>query len=118
MKDNAIIQVNNLKKHYNDGTLKALDGVSLEIDKGEVVVIIGPSGSGKSTLLRSLNLLETPTSGEILVDGVDITDARVNINEHRQKMGMVFQHFNLFQNMTVLRNMTIAPMKLGGKSKE
>ncbi len=118
MKDNAIIQVNNLKKHYNDGTLKALDGVSLEIDKGEVVVIIGPSGSGKSTLLRSLNLLETPTSGEILVDGVDITDARVNINEHRQKMGMVFQHFNLFQNMTVLRNMAIAPMKLGGKSKE
>lgn len=118
MKDNAIIQVNNLKKHYNDGTLKALDGVSLEIDKGEVVVIIGPSGSGKSTLLRSLNLLETPTSGEILVDGVDITDAKVNINEHRQKMGMVFQHFNLFQNMTVLRNMTIAPMKLGGKSKE
>ena len=118
MKDNAIIQVNNLKKHYNDGTLKALDGVSLEIDKGEVVVIIGPSGSGKSTLLRSLNLLETPTSGEILVDGVDITDARVNINEHRQKMGMVFQHFNLFQNMTVLRNMTIAPLKLGGKSKE
>lgn len=118
MKDNAIIQVNNLKKHYNDGTLKALDGVSLEIDKGEVVVIIGPSGSGKSTLLRSLNLLETPTSGEILVDGVDITDARVNINEHRQKMGMVFQHFNLFQNMTVLRNMTIAPMKLRGKSKE
>lgn len=118
MKDNAIIQVNNLKKHYNYGTLKALDGVSLEIDKGEVVVIIGPSGSGKSTLLRSLNLLETPTSGEILVDGVDITDARVNINEHRQKMGMVFQHFNLFQNMTVLRNMTIAPMKLGGKSKE
>ena len=118
MKDNAIIQVNNLKKHYNDGTLKALDGVSLEIDKGEVVVIIGPSGSGKSTLLRSLNLLETPTSGEILVDGVDITDAKVNINEHRQKMGMVFQHFNLFQNMTVLRNMTIAPMKLRGKSKE
>lgn len=118
MKDNAIIQVNNLKKHYNDGTLRALDGVSLEIDKGEVVVIIGPSGSGKSTLLRSLNLLETPTSGEILVDGVDITDAKVNINEHRQKMGMVFQHFNLFQNMTVLRNMTIAPMKLRGKSKE
>lgn len=118
MKDNVVIQVNDLKKYYNDGALKALDGVSLEIDKGEVVVIIGPSGSGKSTLLRSLNLLETPTSGEILVDGVDITDAKININEHRQKMGMVFQHFNLFQNMTVLRNMTIAPMKLRGKSKE
>ncbi len=118
MKDNVVIQVNDLKKYYSDGALKALDGVSLEIDKGEVVVIIGPSGSGKSTLLRSLNLLETPTSGEILVDGVDITDAKININEHRQKMGMVFQHFNLFQNMTVLRNMTIAPMKLRGKSKE
>lgn len=118
MKDSVVIQVNDLKKYYNDGALKALDGVSLEIDKGEVVVIIGPSGSGKSTLLRSLNLLETPTSGEILVDGVDITDAKININEHRQKMGMVFQHFNLFQNMTVLRNMTIAPMKLRGKSKE
>lgn len=118
MKDNVIIQVNDLKKHYNDGLLKALDGVSLKIDKGEVVVIIGPSGSGKSTLLRSLNLLETPTSGQILVDGVDITNAKVNINQHRQKMGMVFQHFNLFPNMTVLRNMTIAPMKLLGKTKE
>lgn len=118
MKDNVIIQVNDLKKHYNDGSLKALDGVSLEIEKGEVVVIIGPSGSGKSTLLRSLNLLETPTSGQILVDGVDITNAKVNINQHRQKMGMVFQHFNLFPNMTVLRNMTIAPMKLLGKTKE
>ena len=114
---NVLIQVTDLKKHYNQGEIKALDGVSLEIDQGEVVVIIGPSGSGKSTLLRSLNLLEEPTSGQILVDGVDITDPKVDINVHRQKMGMVFQHFNLFPNMTVLRNMTIAPMKLLHKSK-
>ena len=114
---NVLIQVTDLKKHYNKGEIKALDGVSLEIDQCEVVVIIGPSGSGKSTLLRSLNLLEEPTSGQILVDGVDITDPKVDINVHRQKMGMVFQHFNLFPNMTVLRNMTIAPMKLLHKSK-
>ena len=114
---NVLIQVTDLKKHYNKGEIKALDGVSLEIDQGEVVVIIGPSGSGKSTLLRSLNLLEEPTSGQILVDGVDITDPKVDINVHSQKMGMVFQHFNLFPNMTVLRNMTIAPMKLLHKSK-
>ena len=114
---NVLIQVTDLKKHYNKGEIKALDGVSLEIDQGEVVVIIGPSGSGKSTLLRSLNLLEEPTSGQILVDGVDITDPKVDINVHRQKMGMVFQHFNLFPNMTVIRNMTIAPMKLLHKSK-
>ena len=114
---NVLIQVTDLKKHYNKGEIKALDGVSLEIDQGEVVVIIGPSGSGKSTLLRSLNLLEEPTSGQILVDGVDITDPKVDINVHRQKMGMVFQHFNLFPNMTVLRNITIAPMKLLHKSK-
>ena len=114
---NVLIQVTDLKNHYNKGEIKALDGVSLEIDQGEVVVIIGPSGSGKSTLLRSLNLLEEPTSGQILVDGVDITDPKVDINVHRQKMGMVFQHFNLFPNMTVLRNMTIAPMKLLHKSK-
>ena len=114
---NVLIQVTDLKKHYNKGEIKALDGVSLEIDQGEVVVIIGPSGSGKSTLLRSLNLLEEPTSGQILVDGVDITNPKVDINVHRQKMGMVFQHFNLFPNMTVLRNMTIAPMKLLHKSK-
>ena len=113
-----VIQVKNLEKHYNDGAIHALDGVSLEIDKGEVVVIIGPSGSGKSTLLRSLNLLETPTAGQILVDGVDITNKHVDINLHRQKMGMVFQHFNLFPHMTVLRNMTLAPMKLRKKSKE
>ena len=113
-----VIQVKNLEKHYNDGAIHALDGVSLEIDKGEVVVIIGPSGSGKSTLLRSLNLLETPTAGQILVDGVDITNKHVDINLHRQKMGMVFQHFNLFPHMTILRNMTLAPMKLRKKSKE
>ena len=118
MNDNVLIQVNDLKKYYDGGEIKALDGVSLEIDQGEVVVIIGPSGSGKSTLLRSLNLLEVPTSGEILVDGVDITDATVDINVHRQKMGMVFQHFNLFPNMTVLKNMTIAPIKLLHKPKE
>lgn len=114
----VLIQVKDLKRHFDKGEIKALDGVSLEIDQGEVVVIIGPSGSGKSTLLRSLNLLEEPTSGQILVDGVDITDPKVDINVHRQKMGMVFQHFNLFPNMTVLRNMTIAPMKLLHKPKE
>lgn len=117
-KNEALIQVTDLKRHFDKGKIKALDGVSLEIDQGEVVVIIGPSGSGKSTLLRSLNLLEEPTSGQILVDGVDITDPKVDINVHRQKMGMVFQHFNLFPNMTVLRNMTIAPMKLLHKPKE
>ena len=112
MSDNALITVNGVKKHYLGGAVKALDGVDLEIDKGEVVVIIGPSGSGKSTMLRSLNLLEIPTEGHIIFDGEDLTNPKLNINRHRQKMGMVFQHFNLFHNMTILRNMTIAPIKL------
>ncbi len=118
MNDNCLINVTGLKKHYLAGTVKALDGINLEIDKGEVVVIIGPSGSGKSTVLRSLNLLEIPTGGSIVFDGDDLTDPKLDINKHRQKMGMVFQHFNLFPNMTVLKNLTIAPMKLLGKSKE
>lgn len=112
MSDKALITVNGVKKHYLGGAVKALDGVDLEIDKGEVVVIIGPSGSGKSTMLRSLNLLEIPTEGHIIFDGEDLTNPKLNINRHRQKMGMVFQHFNLFPNMTILRNMTIAPIKL------
>ena len=121
-KKQPVIRVCDLKKHYpkrqnQPGTVHALDGVSADIYPGEVVVVIGPSGSGKSTFLRSLNLLEEPTGGQIFVDGVDITDRRVNINLHRQKMGMVFQHFNLFPHMTILRNMTIAPMKLLKKSR-
>ena len=113
-----VIRVCDLQKHYNDGSVHALDGVSAEIYPREVAVVIGPSGSGKSTFLRSLNLLEEPTGGQIFVNGVDITDRRVNINLHRQKMGMVFQHFNLFPHMTILRNMTLAPMKLLKKSRE
>ncbi len=118
MSANSLIRVENLKKYYKGGEIKALDDVSLEIMQGEVVVIIGPSGSGKSTMLRSLNLLELPTSGHIYVDDVDITDPKTNINLHRQKMGMVFQHFNLFPNLTILGNMTLAPMKLKKLSKE
>ena len=112
MNDNVLIKVDGLKKHYNDGEVKALDGITCDIKSGEVVVIIGPSGSGKSTFLRSLNLLETPTEGSIAFDGVNITDPKTNINLHRRKMGMVFQHFNLFPHMTILRNMTLAPTKL------
>ena len=118
MTDNVLIKVENLKKHYTGGVVKALDGINCEIKKGEVVVIVGPSGSGKSTFLRSLNLLEIPTSGKIFFDGTDITDKKTNINNHRQRMGMVFQHFNLFPNMNVLKNMTKAPMTLLKKSKE
>ena len=117
-KNETLIKVVDLNKHYIGGTVKALNGINCEIKKGEVVVIVGPSGSGKSTLLRSLNLLETPTSGQIFFEGVNITDKKVNINQHRKKMGMVFQQFNLFPHMTVLKNMTIAPMKLLGKSKQ
>ncbi len=117
MNDEVLIEVRDLKKHYRDGNVKALDGVTTDIHKGEVVVVIGPSGSGKSTFLRSLNLLEIPTSGSITLDGVDITGRKVDINLHRRKMGMVFQHFNLFANMTVLKNMTKAPMTLLKQSK-
>lgn len=116
--NNVIISVKDLKKYYNDGEVKALDGVSTDIKKGEVVVVIGPSGSGKSTFLRSLNLLERPTGGTITFDGADIMAPSTDINKLRQKMGMVFQHFNLFPHLTILRNMTIAPMKLHGLSKE
>ncbi len=112
MNDNVLIKVEGLKKHYKGGTIKALDGIDMEIRQGEVVVIIGPSGSGKSTFLRSLNLLEYPTEGHIYIDGADITNPKVNLNRHRQKMGMVFQHFNLFPHMTILGNMTLAPVKL------
>ncbi len=112
MSDNFLIKTTDLCKYYNGGKIKALDGVNAEIQKGEVVVIIGPSGSGKSTYLRSLNLLELPTSGTILFESVDITNPKTNINLHRQKMGMVFQQFNLFPHMTVLKNLTLAPTKL------
>ena len=124
MTTDVLIQVTDLQKHFKGGKqnqdekIRALDGVSAEIHKGEVVVVIGPSGSGKSTFLRCLNLLELPTGGQILFDGVDITDKNCNINLHRQKVGMVFQHFNLFPHMTILKNMTIAPMQLLHKSKE
>ncbi|MBR4068379.1 MAG: amino acid ABC transporter ATP-binding protein [Clostridia bacterium] len=112
-----MISVKGLEKHFDGGNLKALRGVDADIKRGEVVVVIGPSGSGKSTFLRCLNLLETPTKGTVTVEGTDITNPRVNINKHREKMGMVFQHFNLFPHMTILRNMTLAPMKILKKSK-
>ena len=116
MTTKPIIEVKDLKKSF--GTLQVLKGINTEVQKGEVVVVIGPSGSGKSTFLRCLNLLETPTAGTIYEDGAEITDPKCDINLHRQKMGMVFQHFNLFNNMTILRNMTLAPMTLLKKSKE
>ena len=117
MNDNIIIRADGVQKYFKGGAIKALDGVSAEIRKGEVVVVIGPSGSGKSTFLRCLNLLEVPTGGHIYFNDVDITDKKVNINLHRQKMGMVFQHFNLFPHMTILQNMTLAPIQLLKKSK-
>ena len=123
---NTLISVKNLKKHYNKGAIKALDGVTVDINKGDVMVVIGPSGSGKSTFLRSLNLLEEPTDGDIIFNGVDITKkksvvtkadgtkvkTKVNIDKHRQKMGMVFQHFNLFPHKTIMDNMTLAPIQV------
>ena len=112
----TLIKVEKLEKAF--GEIKVLKGIDTEIKKGEVVVIIGPSGSGKSTFLRCLNLLEEPTGGHIFFDNTDITDPNVNINVHRQKMGMVFQHFNLFPHMTVLKNMTISPIKVLGIPKE
>ena len=112
-----LIQVKNLTKKFKKG-VTALNDCNLDIKQGEVVVIVGPSGSGKSTMLRSLNLLEEPTSGQIFFDGVDIADKNVNINLHRQKMGMVFQHFNLFPHKTIMQNMTMAPMLTKGVSKE
>ena len=124
----SLIQVQDLKKYYNRGAIKALDGVSVDINKGDVMVVIGPSGSGKSTFLRSLNLMEEPTGGSILFDGVDITKKKIknaegkmvklNIDAHRQKMGMVFQHFNLFPHMTILDNMTLAPVQVKGMNKQ
>ena len=123
-----LIQVQHVKKYYNHGAIKALDDVSVDINRGDVMVVIGPSGSGKSTLLRSLNLLEVPTEGSIVFDGVDITKkytvtpegkkVKMDINVHRQKMGMVFQHFNLFPHKTILQNMTIAPIKVKGMDKQ
>ncbi len=112
MSADTLIQVENLQKYYKGGEIKALDGVNADIRRGKVVVVIGPSGSGKSTFLRCLNLLEIPTGGTIRLDGTDITDPKNDINLYRQKMGMVFQHFNLFPHMTILKNMTLAPMKL------
>ena len=120
--NDKLIQVKNLKKYYNNGTLHALDDVSVDVNKGDVMVVIGPSGSGKSTLLRSLNLMEEPTDGEIIFHNIDITKKsfinkhgkreKVDINLHRQKMGMVFQHFNLFPHKTILENMTLAPIQV------
>ena len=112
----VLISVQHLVKEYNHGAVHALNDCSLDIRRGEVVAIIGPSGSGKSTLLRSLNLLEEPTSGAIYFDGVDLASKQVNIDQHRQKMGMVFQHFNLFPHTTVLQNITLAPVTLKKKT--
>ncbi len=109
--DNVLIRVTGLQKNF--GSLEVLKDINTEIKKGEVVVVIGPSGSGKSTFLRCLNRLEEPSGGKIELDGIDITDKKVNINKHREKMGMVFQQFNLFNNHTILKNITLAPVKLG-----
>jgi polar amino acid transport system ATP-binding protein len=126
--NDKLIQVRNLEKHYNRGALHALDGISVDINKGDVMCVIGPSGSGKSTFLRSLNLMEEPTGGEVIFHNIDITKKsfinkqgkkeKVNIDLHRQKMGMVFQHFNLFPHKTILQNMTLAPIKVLKMPKE
>ena len=113
-----LISVQRLVKEYNNGTVHALNDCNIDVKRGEVVAVIGPSGSGNSTLLRSLNLLEEPTSGQIIFDGVDLADKSVNIDLHRQKMGMVFQHFNLFPHKTVLQNITMAPVTLKKKTPE
>ena len=111
-----MIKINNLHKSF--GNLKVLKGIDLQINKGEIVVIVGPSGSGKSTVLRCMNLLEEPTEGEIIFDGKNITNKKINIDEVRQNIGMVFQHFNLFPNMTILENITLAPIKIKKITKE
>ena len=113
-----MIEVKDLKKHYHKGAIKALDGITVDINRGDVMVVIGPSGSGKSTFLRSLNLLEVPTGGAVIFDGVDITDEKVDLNIHRQKMGMVFQQFNLFPHKTIMENLILAPMQVKKVSKE
>lgn len=124
MENEKLIQVKGLKKYYNHGAIKALDGITIDINQGDVIAVIGPSGGGKSTFLRSLNLLEIPTEGEIIFDGVDITKKKgpdgkkLDIDMHRQRMGMVFQHFNLFPHKTILENMTMAPIQVKGMKKE
>ena len=118
MTTDVLIKVENLEKQFESMESKALNGVSAEIKQGDVVFVVGPSGSGKSTFLRCLNLLEVPTGGTITFEGIDITDKKNDINRYRQKMGMVFQQFNLFPHMNIMKNLTIAPMKLQGKSKE
>ncbi len=118
MTNDKLIQVKNLKKYYKGDRIKALDGITVDINRGDVMVVIGPSGSGKSTFLRSLNLLEVPTEGSIIFENVDITQKKgpdgkkLDIDLHRQKMGMVFQHFNLFPHKTILQNMTLAPVEV------
>ena len=116
MKDDFIISTRNLEKHFNAGEVQALNGVTVDIRRSEVLVVIGPSGSGKSTFLRCLNLLERPTSGTVIFEGTHLTAPRTNINVYRRRMGMVFQHFNLFPHMTVLRNLTLGPTELLKKS--
>ena len=115
--DNVLIRVKGLKKHYNGGRIRALDGIDIDIDKGDVMVVIGPSGSGKSTFLRSLNLLEEPTEGSIIFDGIDIANEKIDLDAFRQRMGMVFQHFNLFPHKTILENITIGQTKVLHRSK-